>query len=169
VRWLPLQHCTKQAPLQVEAVLVETSPTTSQTVRAKLKAMHQGAQGHRRGHVALLLVMAAQSCLWAAVAAAAGGAEISPSVLMIGEFDWKLEQTSKGDTWSRCLDMLWRGVERAESSEVGAGCTVTLRLGCSWLCSRQGQSLSLFAGVSRPVHQAVREAPASVGSRAEPS
>lgn len=35
-------------------------------------------------------------------------AQLSPSVLLMGEFDWKLYAGSDGKPWSRCLDMVWR-------------------------------------------------------------
>ncbi|GBF88099.1 hypothetical protein Rsub_00811 [Raphidocelis subcapitata] len=67
----------------------------------------------------LLVVAAAAALLFACrpAAATSGGAEISPSVMLIGQFDWQLEDTPRGP-WSRCLDQLWRGAERSGSSQV---------------------------------------------------
>lgn len=35
-----------------------------------------------------------------------GSVELSPSVQLIGKYDWELLQTDNGE-WSRCLDMVW--------------------------------------------------------------
>jgi hypothetical protein len=34
--------------------------------------------------------------------------QLSPSILMMGEFDWALSTGGDGKPWSRCLDMVWR-------------------------------------------------------------
>mgnify|MGYP001807474706 CR=1 FL=1 len=34
--------------------------------------------------------------------------QLSPSVLLMGEFDWTLSTGRDGKPWSRCLDMVWR-------------------------------------------------------------
>jgi hypothetical protein len=34
--------------------------------------------------------------------------QLSPSVLLMGEFDWALDVGRDGKPWSRCLDMVWR-------------------------------------------------------------
>lgn len=34
--------------------------------------------------------------------------QISPAVLIMGEYDWALSTGSDGKPWSRCLDMVWR-------------------------------------------------------------
>lgn len=63
------------------------------------------------GGVAVLLLLAAAG---AATAAAytptkdANSGQLSPSVLLMGEFDWALSTGGDGKPWSRCLDMVWR-------------------------------------------------------------
>lgn len=62
------------------------------------------------------LLLAAVVCLLLAATAAAAaapgqdasGVQLSPSVLMMGYFDWKLFDGRDGRKWSRCLDMVWR-------------------------------------------------------------
>jgi hypothetical protein len=34
--------------------------------------------------------------------------QLSPAVLIMGEFDWKIHTGADGKPWSRCLDMVWR-------------------------------------------------------------
>jgi hypothetical protein len=38
----------------------------------------------------------------------ANAVQLSPSVLLMGYFDWKLFEGRDGRKWSRCLDMVWR-------------------------------------------------------------
>lgn len=65
----------------------------------------------------VLLLAALLGCLARLASASSGGAEISPSVMLIGKFDWEMERLSNGQVWSRCLDQLWRAAERAESTQ----------------------------------------------------
>lgn len=53
-------------------------------------------------------------CMAACIAGAASvpsvssqSVELSPSVQLVGKYDWELITTEKGETWSRCLDMVW--------------------------------------------------------------
>lgn len=66
--------------------------------------------GHRsRSGLACLLLLA-----FAGAAAAYAptkdyrSGQLSPSVLLMGEFDWAMSVGRDGKTWSRCLDMVWR-------------------------------------------------------------
>jgi len=34
--------------------------------------------------------------------------QLSPAVLLMGEYDWALSTGADGKPWSRCLDMVWR-------------------------------------------------------------
>jgi hypothetical protein len=35
-------------------------------------------------------------------------AQLSPSILLMGYFDWQIIPDANGKPWSRCLDMVWR-------------------------------------------------------------
>jgi hypothetical protein len=61
-----------------------------------------------RSIVLALFCVAAAASLCAALPANIGACsvELSPSVNLIGKYDWELLQTDNGE-WSRCLDMVW--------------------------------------------------------------
>lgn len=44
--------------------------------------------------------------------------QLSPSVLLMGEFDWALSTGSDGKPWSRCLDMVWRAREVSKGNRL---------------------------------------------------
>lgn len=60
--------------------------------------------------IALLLLVAACAATAAAFSPSKDprSGQLSPSVLLMGEFDWALSVGRDGKPWSRCLDMVWR-------------------------------------------------------------
>lgn len=60
--------------------------------------------------VALLLLVACAATAAAAFSPSKDprSGQLSPSVLLMGEFDWALSTGRDGKAWSRCLDMVWR-------------------------------------------------------------
>lgn len=45
--------------------------------------------------------------------------QLSPSVLLMGEFDWQLSTGADGRPWSRCLDMVWRAKKYSNGNKLG--------------------------------------------------
>lgn len=45
-------------------------------------------------------------------------AQLSPSILLMGYFDWQIIPDSNGKPWSRCLDMVWRARRLARGNKL---------------------------------------------------
>ncbi|KAF6266415.1 hypothetical protein COO60DRAFT_1474808 [Scenedesmus sp. NREL 46B-D3] len=45
-------------------------------------------------------------------------AQLSPSVLLMGYFDWQIIPDANGKPWSRCLDMVWRARRLARGNKL---------------------------------------------------
>lgn len=56
--------------------------------------------------LALFCAAAASLCVALPAKVGPGSIELSPSVQLVGKYDWELLQTDNGE-WSRCLDMVW--------------------------------------------------------------
>lgn len=67
-------------------------------------AMQRGASA---AAVLLLLALASRVAAYSPTKDPRSG-QLSPSILLMGEFDWALETGKDGKPWSRCLDMVWR-------------------------------------------------------------
>eukprot|EP00882_Tetradesmus_deserticola_P018626 GHRQ01020005.1.p1 GENE.GHRQ01020005.1~~GHRQ01020005.1.p1 ORF type:complete len:310 (+),score=87.36 GHRQ01020005.1:1110-2039(+) len=48
----------------------------------------------------------------------ARAAQLSPSVLLMGYFDWQIIPDANGKPWSRCLDMVWRARRLARGNKL---------------------------------------------------
>lgn len=44
--------------------------------------------------------------------------QLSPSILLMGEFDWALSTGRDGKAWSRCLDMVWRARSLSKGNRI---------------------------------------------------
>jgi uncharacterized protein YcfL len=62
---------------------------------------------HITAVVALLLMAACAAAAESVPSVSSQSVELSPSVQLVGKYDWELIKTEKGETWSRCLDMVW--------------------------------------------------------------
>lgn len=65
-------------------------------------------------------------------------AQLSPSVLLMGEFDWSLSNGSDGQPWSRCLDSVWR------ARAVSTGDRLNFVPTHHWLPGPDGTGVSAF-------------------------
>jgi hypothetical protein len=59
------------------------------------------------GALLLLLLLAQLAATTVAYLDPRAG-QLSPSVLLVGEWDWQESTGRDGKPWSRCLDMVWR-------------------------------------------------------------
>lgn len=91
----------------------------------------------------LVLLLAADSsmnCLCSAYNPAmdANASQLSPSVLLMGEFDWSMSTGSDGKPWSRCLDSVWR------ARAVSTGDRLNFVPTHHWLPGQDGTGVSAF-------------------------
>lgn len=73
--------------------------------RTQTAAMHHT---HRACYALLLLLLLAQLAATTVAYLDPRAGQLSPSVLLVGEWDWQESTGSDGKPWSRCLDMVWR-------------------------------------------------------------
>lgn len=64
--------------------------------------------------------------------------QLSPSVLLMGQFDWKLFEGEDGKPWSRCLDMVWR------ARRFSTGNRLNFVVTSHWLPGSDGTGVSQF-------------------------
>lgn len=67
--------------------------------------------------VVLLMTCAATVTAYTPTMDARSG-QLSPSVLLMGEFDWALFTGRDGKPWSRCLDMVWRARSISKGNKI---------------------------------------------------
>jgi hypothetical protein len=86
------------------------------SMSARLGATHSTQQvetvrkGMKRSFIAVIALLCMTACAVGAASVpsvSSQSVELSPSVQLVGKYDWELIKTEKGETWSRCLDMVW--------------------------------------------------------------
>lgn len=86
-----------------------THPTHRSKFAASAEHPYQRANTSFGGMLKLILFTLCCTAAYAAVPDTVGpkSVELSPSIQLVGKYDWEILTTETGEKWSRCLDMVW--------------------------------------------------------------